>query len=344
MLTSQEIANTLLNFSLGAFYDGDTSFFGEVEDKLADTDFQGLAINAPRAVQVNMYNKLPVILAVQRKSLRIWEVPLKENTVLVGANLDTAQAFFNTALWDPRDQFRDRPARLKREPKPTGSDAEGISTELFWIDARARLGLPWKPGKYALGIIYYDWVSNVIEVELQGKSKPQSVQAKEVFPPIKGSLSGNEITAGSKRPFPFYEVTARTPAAPERGVNFVVDSKPGDGVKLGVFGAFATVAKPQYIPERSMIHQLPGGLKRNVAAVVPMTFAIFSLNWKTPLSWNWAFPVYSDQNLREDSPLRGYFSVDAMAQEDSPLPPGNYIAYMIMEGKIWGPVRFEIKA
>lgn len=344
MVTSKEIASRLLNFSMRDFFDDDTSSFGELGDQLLDIDFEGLAINAPKAIQIDRFNKLPLILAAQQTSLRAWEVPLKKNCVMAGWNLYTTQTYFNTAFWEPQEQFRRKPAKLKKTPKPEGSDAEAIVGELFRIDAKARLELPWKPAKYLVVIISYGWVSNVVEVELQGGTLPETVEAKQVSPPMEGGpvMAPKGAPTLAKQKFPFYDVTSKTPKLSEQGIAFVIEPKTEDGAKLAVYGAFATKVKPRYIPRQSIIHQLPDGRKRTVAAVVPMTFFILGLNWEVPMRWDWTIPVYSDQIPKEGTPLRGYFAIDAMAREENPLPAGSYVGYIIMEENVFGPVKFEL--
>jgi len=59
------------------------------------------------------------------------------------------------------------------------------------------------------------------------------------------------------------------------------------------------------------------------------------------MCFDWAVPVYSSQKTQPGVALRGYFAVDVLAEEGKKLPSGNYVAYVVMEDTIYGPVKFK---
>lgn len=60
-----------------------------------------------------------------------------------------------------------------------------------------------------------------------------------------------------------------------------------------------------------------------------------------PMCFDWTVPVYSSQKIHPGVPLRGYFAVDVLAEKGKDLPPGKYAAYVVMNGAIYGPAKFE---
>ena len=325
MNKSKQITTGILNLSTAEFL-AEEHDFTKREFALLDMDFEGLAVNAPAMINPARQDRLPVVLATVETTRRQWEVFKGKNLILLACHIESGDLYLDNAYPPPEKMPEDEPfSRQPPEPGDTPPYTSCANIEMF--QARERLNLPWEPGSFALAVISYDRVSNVVEVHLKGDQPPETGTAKPVFPAPKPN-------------FPSYLPNPKTPKLSGPGLSFTMDTRSDAGAKLVVRGAFSTTAKPHHVPQADTMESFFDGQPQTVGAVVPLTFLIVGLDWKAPMRFDWAIPVYSSKKIEPGAVLQGYFAVDVLAENDGKLRPGTNMAYIVMEGAVYGPVEF----
>ena len=329
MASTSDILSSVLDFSEDQFFAADRSVLGPREARLLDQDFTGIVVNAPRKIATSRRATLPLVLASRSSGERDWEVPVRENCILVGVNLDDG----TVRMADPLATEKERTNRGGRETPPRGEKPTGLASEgaqLTALEARKPLRIEWNTAKWALAMLNFDWRSNVVIVDLDGDRMPAVSPVRSASPPP------NPACGGPTKALPCYLPVPGTPPAPPSGAAFTLEL--GDEQKrLEVRGAFAVTLRDRHVAPRGVVHELDGGRREDVAAVVPMTLAVLGLDWHEPLRFDWAVPVYGPV-ARAGSTARGNFAIDAFAgSTPTPLAPGKYVAYLIVDDNIAGP-------
>ncbi len=161
MVSANDIAANILNFDENEFFSANQSVLESREEQLLDQDYFGVAVNAPWEIEIGSRGKLPLIMAAQFSGDRDWDMPLRDNCILVGTNLQDGTVRFAKAFVSEKE-LRSR-SSLEKEPKgpkPPGLSMKSANLKL--VDARQRLHFKWNTGIWALGVIYYDWPSNLL--------------------------------------------------------------------------------------------------------------------------------------------------------------------------------------
>ena len=86
---------------------------------------------------------------------------------------------------------------------------------------------------------------------------------------------------------------------------------------------------------------------QQVVGVVPITFAVFGLDWKFLRLRTIGAPVYEATPSIGGSSSQGYFSIDIFSENDSPLPQGQYVIFAFTEGIdigiVYGPQKMDYR-
>lgn len=332
MATTEEIVTKVLNFTEKEFFNTNQSVFAPRESRLLDMSFFGVAVNVPRQIMTASHDKLPLIMAIRCSGERGWEVPLKDNCIMVGMNLQAGTVRLANALVTEKELVsRGGRVKVPRGPKPPG--LAKAAAQLTELEVRNRLDIKWNTGVWAFGVIYYDWPSNTVVAELNGDEPVLPSSARPVSP------SPNRSSAG----LPSYLSSWETPKFPDSGLAFTTEfgmEKIRQSLKIR--GAFTVPARDFHIPREKVIHRFEDGRQENVAAVVPVTLVVVALDSEPLLQFDWAVPVYG-QSLKAGMTARGCFAIDSLASgAPTILPPNKYFCYLIMEGKIFGPQAFTV--
>jgi hypothetical protein len=330
-----QTSGDILHFTEEEFFNADRSVLGARESDLLDMDFSGVAVFAPRRISTAHRKTLPLIMATGLSGERDWDVPLAKNCILVGSNLQDGTVRFANALVSEKE-MRSRGVKEKalRGPKPDGLPL--TTAQLTALDARRRLHIPWNVGTWALGVIYHDWPSNTVVVELEGDQQVKPPAARAVDP------QPSPLGVGG---LPCYLATPWTPPPPQSGVAFTTQFGVEQGrQQLKVFGAFRVPVRGFHVVGEKVVHEFQDGRQENVTAVIPVTLALLGLDWMEPLQFDWAVPIYGQQPVKPGAAVRGCFALNALAGADViPLSAGKFICYIIMDGRIFGPQAFEIQ-
>ncbi len=182
----------------------------------------------------------------------------------------------------------------------------------------------------------FDWMSNGVEVSLDGDA-PVHATAVPAVNPSPATPDQDQKTPSF---LPNQEMSSRAGEKPPF-VEMTLEPDPEPGVKLAVHGKSALLAQPFHLPPDPYELLEISGEKKKVAAVVPVTLAIVGKNRPIPLRFDWAIPVYSETMLKSGESVLAWFAVDALAGTPVVLPRGDYVAYLLMEGHVFGPVPFH---
>ena len=331
MVSTNDIVAKILNLDEDEFFSADQSVLGPRDEQLLDLDYFGVAVNAPPRIETGSRGKLPLIMATQFSGDRGWDIRLRDNCILVSTNLQDGTVQFAKAFVSEKElRSRGRLEKVPKGPKPPGLAI--AAAQLTELDPKGRLHIKWNSGIWALGVIYYDWPSNTVVVELQGDEEVKPSPAIPVSP---------EPDPRGAAFFPRYLPTDKTPKPPESGLTFTGEFKVKDKKQqLNIFGSFAVPVRDFHLPAQKLVHQFPDGRQENVAAVVPVTLAVLGLDWEEPIQFDWAMPVYGEP-LAVGMLARGCFAIDALANAQA-LSPGKYVCYLIMDGRIFGPKTLQV--
>jgi len=347
MASSEQVASGILTPTFPQYFGAEEALSDLFESKLSAADFDGVAINAPKEIPIGAHSELPVVLGTKETLLRAWEVVRGQNCVLIATESNTGQVRMAQAFPDPPGKalFVAAP-EATRGPKPEGATAEGTVATVRKIDAKKLLSLPWQPGTFSLAIVMYDWASNQVQVSLQGDGERAKAEPKEVSPRPKVPKAPEDATpADAKAPpeMPTYERNIKTPPLAGGRAALDIDTSPLSDAKLAVHGAFSTTIKSYHLPKSEETHRLRDGQQHPVRAVVPVTVAVLAVDWQVPMRFDWAVPVYGNQELQVGAKVEGQFSIDALEGSEIKLKVGKYVAYLVLDGSVLGPKSFEVK-
>lgn len=340
MVSSQDIKNSVLSVPEQRYFESMGKSFTDMEwaleDALSETSFRGVAVNAPTSIALKQHVTLPILMAIQETRLRSWEVPVGYNCILVATDLSRRTVYFGQVFRDPPNKIPIPMDELPQPSKPTGTNAISVSSGIDRIDARELLSLPWEPGRYRFTVLLFDWMSNSVDVELTGGDTTPAVGA-----PL---LKLNPANAGINHGLPTFIANAEVLPRAQKNlpiVTFNVTMGTIPGPLLKTTGKFSIVADASHLSISPFTIKEANGQEKTVAAAVPVTLAVFGKNWPNPLRRDWILPVYSEHPIKTGNRVEGYFSIDALEVGKPTLAPGDYVAYLILEGHMFGPVAFS---
>ncbi|MBX3635764.1 MAG: hypothetical protein KF683_10320 [Rubrivivax sp.] len=326
--TPAEIATSLLDFTDAEFMAAPHVDVHEREVRLLDTDFIGVAINAQTRIAVDAQPVLPIAIAARYGGERDWDLPLPHNALLVATDLLTGQVAVVPALVPAKVlASRGGVARGRGDaPRPPPEELEGAGAQLSWTEVRERIAMPWRPGRWSFGLVYFDWLSNLVTVELLGADPaPIAAVAPPAVRPLPSPLANG---------LPTFRRQSRTPSAPARGVDFELEQFAQAPVRrLLMHGAFTTVARTHSLVNAMTLAD--GGTESPVAAIVPLTVLLVGANADHPWRLDLGVPIYGPHAQANDM-VSGCFALDLLSGAPAP-EPGTYACYVVMDGAIHGP-------
>jgi hypothetical protein len=330
-----EIAATLLDFTDAEFLAAPDIDVHAREVRLLETDFIGIAINAQQRIVVDAQSVLPIAIATRYDGERDWDLPLVDNCLLVATDLSSGQVSVVPALVPPKVLASRGGTRHDRggAARPPAEELEGAGAQLSWTELRSRMAIPWRSGRWSFELVYFDWLSNRVCVELAGAPPAPSGAAtpRTVSP----------LPAAPTPGLPTFQPTDRTPPTPAHGVRFALElDERGPARRLYVDGAFAGPARAHSLVAGMTLAD--GASACPVAAVVPLTLLLVGANAVYPWRLDLAVPAYGAP-AHEDEMLTGCFSLDALAGAPAP-GPGDYACYVVMDGAIHGPQPLHVTA
>ncbi len=125
-----------------------------------------VALGAPRQLDFARHSELPVLIALRYTGQREWEAHYKQNIWLLVTDLESGATHIGYLFRADKRERTPQPSRSGTPPDPI--NARGVRTSLQRIDLRRAIARDWQPGRFAVTVIFYDWKSNTVVVELQG--------------------------------------------------------------------------------------------------------------------------------------------------------------------------------
>lgn len=334
MLATEDIVRGILNLNDNEYFNADSSVLGPRESKLLSQDFFGVAVNVPQEIDSDIHEKIPMIMAVRLSGDRDWDVRMATNCFVVGINMTNGHVLIGKAFVNEKAMKSKHPetAIPPKQPKPPGLALR--MAQLSELDVAKRLQVPMQTGSWAFGVIYYDWVSNTVPVQLTGDEDLPVPQVRPVFPDPVLDKSGKS---------PCYLALNKTPALPNYGLSFTHEQYNDETHRtLNIYGSFNLKAKTQHLPEKDASHLYEGFGSQHIAATIPATMIVLGIDWENPIKIDWGIPVYGE-SVEEGSPVQGYFSIDAYQNSHiQQLIPGTFFYYIVLDGCIYGPRSFQV--
>ena len=111
---------------------------------------------------------------------------------------------------------------------------------------------------------------------------------------------------------------------------------------LNVYGAFSLIARDFHLAEPGIVHLFQDGTQQHVAAIIPVTLIMLTLDARSPAQFNWNIPVHGAKLSMSDQ-INGNFAVEVLASENlAEVEPGDYVCYIAMNGSVYGPQTLKV--
>jgi hypothetical protein len=333
MVSIEEIVKKVLDFSEKEFIDNDPALLSSRGSNLLDMDYMGIAINGPNKILCDQQGSIPIIMGIRVSGERDWDVNLIKNCFVVATNLTTGELIIAHALVGSKDRGLFENRSSVKEPAPPGLAI--AAAQLVAIDVRKQISIPWNSGFYSLNMLYYDWLSNTIQLQLVGEEVlPNPHQATQVNP---------EPNLADISSFPCYVPTSNSLESPEKGAVFTIEFfETSHTPQLAILGAFALEARVSHIAWPDLVHTLQNGTQYPVCAIIPVTLLMLTLDAKEPVKIDWKIPVYGSE-CSVGMLVKGSFSIEVLSAENiKELNAGEYVCYIEIDGQIYGPQTFQV--
>jgi hypothetical protein len=322
------IAARVLDFSDAEFAAAPGADVHAREVRLLDTAFDGIAIAAPRRIDVDAQASLPIAIALRCDGERDWDLPLGDNGLLVATDLRSGHVGVVPALVPLKVLASRGGAQADRAGpvRPPADALAGHGAQVVWTEARGRLGMPWQRGLWRFALVSFDWLSNLVDVELSGgpDATPAMPAPRPVQPPPAVRVPGP----------PTYLRLTRTPPAPTQGVQFKLTLDERHAASRLVLDAAFVLPAPAHALAADL-RVADGGQERDVAAVLPMTLLLVGANTIYPWRRDFAVPAYGAA-VPAGARVEGAICLDAF--DGMPAPgPGHYAGYLVVDGAVLGP-------
>jgi hypothetical protein len=210
----------------------------------------------------------------------------------------------------------------------------GIITLASLIDASVGPNIPRGKGRLSFVLIEYDLRSNMVVVERPGQPPDPPARDIEPTPDTPGM-------APEGRPANSYLPSPEVPGPGGDDVPSLTFSAESSTASILVLrGGFRVRISSAFAPQRARSIREVDGNECTALAVVPLTLVLASPN--APVRRvDLVIPVYGDAPPNPDAFLTGSFHVDAL-RDSPPLRVGEYAAWGLLDGQLFGPVMFSV--
>lgn len=328
MLSKKDILETVLNFEDEEFFNLDETILLPHEVNLLRMDYSGIVINGPKRIIWREKETLPIIIAIRRSGERDWKVELIKNCFLIASNLDKGNVIIKRALTTKKDEYYSFPEKDEDSDGPIPDVINGDVAKITTIDINNKIPLENNYGKWSFTLLYFDWKSNNIVVDVVGEDIINPAETPSPFP---------EPNLVSITALPSYVPIQQTPEMPRSGLSFDIQVKNIDGKPmLNIFASFSLIARANHIPENPIVYKFGNGAMVKVAAVIPVTCFLLKKNTRYPLQIDLSVPVYGN-SVGENELVQGQFALDIISSDEMEgIVLGEYLCYLVMDGSVYG--------
>ena len=303
-----------------------------LEMQLAGATEAGSWITAPGALSVERNHSLPLMLLTRIDAMREWEASEEANGILIASVLSDVPlgpcfAFPSNKRWSAGDWG-------SRHGRPPDADTRTVFTSrIRTLDARALCKIPWKAGRVALTYISYDQRSNTVITQLTGPAQPME------------RLPAARVAAFQRRSFPVDPAVDQFPSYVHTARHPEVI---GDGIALRLPARIAETALGTIrirLPAHTILER---GLETDPdrpAALIPAEIVILKLDNPHRGVIQLTVPVFAKAgtSTQDGDVAEAYFSIDLYPHIQPSLAPGEYLAYLIVQEYIDGPVKIVVE-
>ena len=284
----------------------------ELEDKVADMEWEGLFLAAPAVVEESN-PVIPVLSVSRRSSLREWEVEFKENAFVLFSDLDRGTIGIRRLRKPPSKPMKPQPKVKGRKPDA----GEGYRTAVDRYLVGESLSEPLQPGEYVVAIFYFDHLSNRRRIKKTGTPKPRE-----------------SAVALSQWPWDRWNDTKSFTAAPDSptldGSAEVAVMVSGAKTERKIAGALAAKARP--------VHLIPPDPKRaayaGIQAGIHVDLLLFTLD-HPPKVVRVDVPILGSAHIKAGDAIKGWFNLPFPFQPSAE----DRMLYAVADGMVFGPIK-----
>lgn len=329
MVLTEDILKSVLKFDDDEFFNLDQTLLLPRELEFLEMDYSGIVINGPKRIIWKEKESLPLVIAIRRSGERDWSLKIKKNCFIIASNLENGDVIIDRALTTKKDDYYSFQDQDDDSDRPIPDGVAGDIAQLTTIDINNKISFDRNFGKWSFSLLYYNWKSNSIVVDIVGEDQVNTDFIPSPFP----GPNLDDITA-----LPSYVPIQQTPEMPESGLSFHLQAMNKDGKPmLNLFGSFSLKARSIHIPESAILYEFNNGHKEKVAAVIPITCLLVKKNNILPLKIDLYIPVYGN-TIGENELVRGQFGLDIISSaEMEEIILTEYVCYLVMDGSVYGP-------
>jgi hypothetical protein len=285
----------------------------ELEVELSDIGFDGLRLSAPVAMDPS-WSGIPVLAVNGRSNLRAWEAEYRKNAYITVTNLKLGTTRIMPLYNPPQKKMSLQP----KPPKPVGDAAKGRKYGCVRYLVGGTLAGGLQEGDYALGLIYWDWASNIEVVTMPSR-------------PGKPLLPGQVLLSESSWPPSFiYHTSASGTPDLDGDTGFAV-SLAKIGQRTEILGVVGTKARPVHLPPPSASKSVSPD--KDIHAGIKVDLILLTKDLLAPEHHEIFVPIFSNAASKPGDPLKGTFAV--------PLPfeprKAEMVLYAFSDGMRAGP-------
>jgi hypothetical protein len=275
---------------------------------------EALLVDAPAEINVDVRDKVPVVVVRTAKIVNAAGSPFAQTAILTAVDLENNYTYADLAI-TPTGRQTDYQDKAPREPLQ-----DGMIGEVFALDARPTLNLPWKPARFVVTLIIRDSPAPRLRVRLMesesGYKDPEVARFRE-----QERLRPN-VPAAWPPPDPriaVYEAGPDSPHLPENaGINMtaprIVQSGEKQPCKLAA--SFRLPILPKHIVPRGKADGAAELLAQyrskypDPTGVVPITLVATGSKVAVPFVWRLVVPTFDKIDPAKPELVTGNFTVD----------------------------------
>jgi hypothetical protein len=286
----------------------------KLQGELMGRNREALLIDAPPEINVEARDRVPVVVLRTAKIVNAAGSPFARTAVLTAVDLDNNYTYADLAI-TPTGRQTDEQDEAPREPLQ-----EGMIGEVFALDARPTLNLPWKPARFIVTLIMRDAATSRLPVRLMesesGYKDPEVAKFREQ------ERLRPDVPAAWPAPDPrtaVYEAGPGSPPVPENaGIAMaaprIVQIDEKQPCKLS--GSFRLPILPKHVVPRG---KAPGAAELlaqyrakypDPTGIVPITLVATGSKVAVPFLWRLMVPTFDKIDPTRPGLVTGNFTVD----------------------------------
>lgn len=342
MKTQKEIVAEYLTHPDSWYFDFSDKNSEELEMKVSDQPFEGIALSGPQKVDITKQSKVPTVFLSQASAMRQWKVIPYANTKIVSVNLDNGEVLVKHAFQTGKRRYTANTAASGSGTPPSEEDATSINTRGTVLDMAYLMGVEWSPARYIFRVINFDWQSNPVEVALVDPHAP----TKQSTIPVEEALESISLGRKEGSHFPDFAQSNNSPLLNGQKVAIKLAAEIEPGKPVLVYGSFdLPLCKDCMVAQNTEpIHSEENAVPAQKVpdAIVPLALYFARLDELHPRLVKVNYPVYY-KNVQPGGMISGHFAIDANAHLNEHLPAGQYLVYLVGGKEMSEPAPLLIK-